>query len=107
MKLQKNRDLHFKKIMYLCAKEKFMKFLLIILVIYLVFKILGRVLAPMLARKMMEKAAKNFENQFNNPYYKEHPETKEGETYIEKKPEDTPKKPSNDSGDYVDYEEVD
>ena len=42
-----------------------------------------RLLAPLMAKKMMEKASQNFENQFNNPYYKKRPETKEGETTTE------------------------
>ena len=83
------------------------KFILIVLIIYLAFRIFGRVFAPMLAKKMMKKAAENFEKQFNNPYYKEHPETEEGETYIEKKPGESKRNGSKDSGEYVDYEEVD
>jgi hypothetical protein len=84
----------------------FIKTLIIIIVVYYVFKFIMRLLAPLMAKKMMEKAAKNFEQQFNNPYYKKHPETKEGETYIEKKPhERSPQK--NNEGEYVDYEEID
>ena len=67
-----------------------------------------RLVAPLMARKMMEKAAKNFENQFNNPYYKERPKTKEGETYIEKTPkEKKPSRSSDQEGEFIDYEEVD
>jgi hypothetical protein len=64
-----------------------------------------RLLAPLMAKKMMEKASQNFENQFNNPYYKKRPETKEGETYIEKKPRENNN--NNQQGEYIDYEEID
>jgi len=66
-----------------------------------------RLLAPFLAKKMMEKAHQNFENQFNNPYYKEKPKTKEGETIIDKKPNDQPTSSIKNEGEYIDYEEVD
>ena len=85
-----------------------LEYILIFILIYYIFKALLRIFAPMMAKKMMDKAAKNFEEQFNNPYYKEKPKTKEGETYIEKKPQENKKTPkSNLDGEYVDYEEVD
>jgi len=85
----------------------FLKTILIFIIIYYIFKFVMRLAAPYLAKKMMEKAAGNFENQFNNPYYKEKPQTKEGETYIEKKPADTQPKNKGNEGEYVDYEEID
>ncbi len=85
-----------------------LKYILIFILIYYIFKALLRFFVPMMAKKMMDKAAKNFEEQFNNPYYKEKPKTKEGETSIEKKPQEAQKKPKSDlDGEYVDYEEVD
>ncbi len=66
-----------------------------------------RLLAPYMAQKMMEKAARNFENQFKNPYYKEKPVAKEGETIIEKKPNENTSVSNKNEGDYIDYEEVD
>jgi len=83
-----------------------LRIILIILVVYYVFKFILRLLAPIMAKKMMEKASKNFEDQFNNPYYKKQPETKEGETYIEKKPREKQNNINN-KGEYVDYEEID
>ncbi len=85
----------------------FLKIILYILVFYYVAKFIMRLLAPMMAKKMMEKAAENFENQFNNPYYKEKPNVKDGETVIEKKGQEKNTSKSSDSGEYVDYEEVD
>ncbi len=84
-----------------------MKILLYILIFYFVAKIIMRFLAPLMARKMMEKAAKNFEEQFNNPYYKEKPDVKEGETIIEKKGQEKTTPRTKGSGEYVDYEEID
>ena len=84
----------------------FLRTIFIIIIVYYIIKFVMRLLAPIMAKKMMEKAAQNFENQFNNPYYKERPKTKEGETYIEKKPQEDSYLP-NDEGEFVDYEEVD
>ena len=81
--------------------------IIIIIIVYYVFKFIMRLLAPIMARKMMEKASENFEKQFNNPYYKERPKTKEGEIYIEKKPNEQKKSSNNDEGEFVDFEEVD
>ena len=85
-----------------------LKVIVIIIVIYYVLKIVMRLLAPFLAQKMIEKAAENFEKQFNNPYYNKRPETKEGETYIDKKPQEPPSYlPNDDEGEFTDYEEID
>ncbi len=86
----------------------FLRTILIFIFIYYIVKILMRMFAPLLAKKMMDKAAQNFENQFNNPYYKERPQAKEGETYIEKKPEETSSAShKKEKGEYVDFEELD
>jgi len=85
----------------------FLRIILIFILIYYIFKVIMRIFAPIMAKKMMEKAAKTFEDQFNNPYYKEHPVTKEGETRIEKKPKESTPKNNSQSGEYVDYEEID
>jgi len=84
-----------------------LKVILIFIIVYYVFKLAMRLLAPYLAKKMMDKAAQNFENQFNNPYYRDKPAAKEGETIIEKKPEEKTSISKENEGDYVDYEEID
>jgi len=84
-----------------------LKTIIYIIFFYYVFKFIMRLLAPLMARKMMEKASKNFEEQFNNPYYKERPKTEEGKTYIEKKPKEKSRKSTNSEGEFIDYEEVD
>ncbi len=78
-----------------------------IIVVYYIFKFIMRLLAPIMARKMMEKASENFKKQFNNPYYKERPKTKEGEIYIDKKPNEQKSTSNNNEGEFIDYEEVD
>ncbi len=85
----------------------FLRTIIIIIIVYYVFKFIMRLLAPIMAKKMMEKATENFEKHFNNPYYKERPQTKEGETYIEKKPKENLSRSKNDEGEFVDFEEVD
>ena len=85
----------------------FLRIIITIIIVYYIFKFILRLLAPIMAQKMMEKAAENFENQFNNPYYKERPKTKEGETIIEKKPNEDSRLSNNNEGEFVDYEEVD
>jgi len=84
-----------------------MKIILFIIIIYFIFTYVMRLAAPYIAKSMMDKAAKKFEDQFNNPYYKEKPTTKEGETYIEKLPNEQKPKKNQEGGEYVDFEEVD
>jgi len=84
-----------------------LRVILIIIVVYYIIKLIMRLLAPVMARKIMEKAAKNFEDQFNNPYYKKRPATKEGETFIEKKPDESGSPKGSQAGEYIDYEEID
>jgi len=86
----------------------FFRVILYIIIGYYILKLVMRMLAPIMARKIMEKAAKNFEDQFNNPYYKERPVTKEGETRIDKKPDESVTgNNSSQEGEYIDYEEID
>ncbi len=85
----------------------FLKIILYFLIFYYVAKFVMRLLAPIMARKMMDKAAENFEKQFNNPYYKEKPKVKEGETVIEKTGDNTTNQKTSEDGEYVDYEEID
>ena len=84
-----------------------LRILLIFILVYYAVKLILRLLAPLMAKKIMEKAVKNFEDQFNNPYYKERPATKEGETRIEKKPDESSPRKDNQAGEYIDYEEID
>lgn len=86
--------------------------ILIILLFYFGFKILARLLAPFLLRFVAKKAEQKFGEQFkdfkkqSNPNHKQQQHQKEGETVIDKMPNQN--RPSNSEvGEYVDYEEID
>ena len=81
-----------------------MKTLLILLFIYFAFKFLARMFAPFLMKKMAQKMQQKAEEQFGNQ--RKQPTVKEGETIIDKKPQQG-QQSSNDVGEYVDFEEVD
>ena len=81
---------------------------LIIVLVYFGFKILARLFAPLLVRFVAKKAEQKFGQQFGgfqNPN-KDRDVHKEGETVIDKMPNDN--KGSNKKvGEYIDYEEID
>ncbi|MBF8151052.1 DUF4834 family protein [Winogradskyella sp. F6397] len=84
--------------------------ILIILLVYFGFKILARLFAPLLMRFVAKKAEEKFGGQFGgfqNPNQQsQQQKQKEGETVIDKMPNQNKK--SNDKvGEYVDYEEID
>ena len=80
------------------------KTILIILFIYYAFKFFARLFGPLLMKTMVNKMKKKAEEQFGGTA--QQPSVKEGETIIDKKPQDSKK--SNDTvGDYVDFEEID
>lgn len=82
--------------------QGFVRTILIIIVVYYVLKVIGRFAAPII----IKKAASKFEERFKNQQQPAEPQSKVGETIIEKKPSSS--KTSNDNvGEYVDYEEVD
>lgn len=82
----------------------FIRTILIIIFIYYAFKFLARLFAPFLMKKMADKLQKKAEEQFGGQ--KRESSIKEGETIIDKKPQNTNR--TNDSvGDYVDFEEID
>lgn len=82
--------------------------ILILLLIYFGVKILARLFAPILLRFVAKKAERKFGEQFGgyNPQNMQNPnKRKEGETVIDKMPEQSSQ--SNDKvGEYIDYEEV-
>ncbi|WP_422104615.1 DUF4834 family protein [Winogradskyella sp.] len=84
--------------------------LLIILLIWFGLKILARLFAPFLMRFVAKKAEERFGQQFggfqNQAQQREAQKRKEGETVIDKMPQQ--QKSSNDKvGEYIDYEEID
>jgi hypothetical protein len=84
--------------------------ILIILLVYFGIKILSRIFAPFLLRFVAKKAEEKFGQQFggfqNNSSQNQKQKQKEGETIIDKMPNQQ-KSSNSDVGEYVDYEEVD
>ncbi|MAX69769.1 MAG: DUF4834 domain-containing protein [Flavobacteriaceae bacterium] len=84
--------------------------ILIILLIYFGIKILSRLFAPILMRFVAKKAQEKFGQQFggfqNQANQKQQQKSKEGETVIDKMPNQN-KQSNSDVGEYVDYEEID
>jgi hypothetical protein len=84
--------------------------ILIILLVYFGIKILSRIFAPFLLRFVAKKAEEKFGQQFggfqNNSSQNQKQKQKEGETVIDKMPNQQ-KSSNSDVGEYVDYEEVD
>lgn len=77
---------------------------IIILVMY-ALRILGRLFAPLMIRYVAKKAEKSFSEQFKQQaQHNEQQRTKEGETTIDKMPNN---KSSKNVGEYIDFEEVD
>jgi len=82
----------------------FLRTILIIILIYYAFKIIGRFVFPLFLKKMMGNVEKKFnEEQHRNSTDQQH--VKEGETIIDKTPNQT-KRSNDDAGEYIDYEEV-
>lgn len=84
--------------------------ILIILLIWFGLKILTRLFAPFLMRFVAKKAEEKFGQQFggfqNQSQQHEEKKRREGETVIDKMPEQG--KSSNEKvGEYIDYEEID
>ena len=78
--------------------------ILIIVLIYYALKMIGRFAFPLLLKKMMRNVEKKF-NQQGQGSPSNQPPVKEGETVIDKTPNQA-KKSNDDVGEYVDYEEV-
>ncbi len=75
----------------------------IILLVYYGFKFFAKLFAPYLMKRMVNKMQQKAQNQQRN---QQQPNVKEGETVIDRKPQNT-NQSNNSVGEYVDYEEVD
>ena len=84
----------------------FVRTVLIILLVYYGMKILTRLFAPYFLRYLSKKAEKRFGQQFGNYQNQAQPRHKEGDTTIDKMPDQT-KSSNKEVGEYVDYEEID
>lgn len=79
---------------------------LIILLFYFGIKILARLFAPFLLRFVAKKAEQKFGQQFGGFQNQADRKQKEGETVIDKMPNQN-KQSNTKVGEYVDYEEID
>lgn len=77
--------------------------ILIILLVYYAFKFLAKLFGPYLLKKAVDKVQKKAQQQYNE---KQNSTVKEGETIIDKKPNNS-KESNNSVGEYVDFEEID
>ena len=80
----------------------FIRTILIIMMIWYGIKILSRLFAPYFMRFVAKKAEQKFGQQQN----RQQPQQKEGETTVDKAPEQT-KTSNKNVGEYVDYEDID
>ncbi len=84
--------------------------ILIILLVWFGLKILARLFAPLLMRFVAKKAEEKFGQQFggfqNQNGQRQQQQRKEGETVIDKMPNQN-KKSNEKVGEYIDYEELD
>lgn len=83
----------------------FIRTILIIMMIWYGIKILSRLFAPYLMRFVVKKAEQKFGQQFNQQQNRQKSQQKEGETTIDKSPEQT-KTSNKNVGEYVDYEDI-
>ena len=83
----------------------FLRTILIILLVYYGIKILSRLFAPYLLRYMSKKMQDKFGGQFQQQQQQQNPKHKEGETVIDKVPQQHKSSDKN-VGEYVDYEEI-
>ena len=82
-----------------------LKTLLIVLLVYFGFKSLARLFAPFLLRFVAKKAEQRFGGNFRTQDYRSQQYAKEGETTIDKVPNQK-KQSANEVGEYIDFEEI-
>lgn len=75
----------------------------IIMLIYYGLKFIGRFLIPIFFQKVVKNAEEKFRQQQG---FQDHKKTREGETIIDRKPNNQGKS-NNNVGEYIDYEEID
>ena len=80
--------------------------ILIILLIYYGVKVLSRIFAPFLVRFVAKKAEQKFGGYQNQANDRRRQKEKEGETVIDKMPQQ-PQKSNEKVGEYIDFEEID
>ena len=83
----------------------FLKIVLIVLLVYYLFKILARLFAPKIFAYAARKTEERFKEQFENFQSYNQEENPVGDVTIDKKPT-RKNKPSNQVGEYIDFEEL-
>ena len=83
----------------------FLKVLLIVLLVYYLFRLLARLFAPKLFAYAAKKTEERFREQFEEFQSFQQEERPVGDVTIDKKPTRNTK-PSNDVGEYIDFEEL-
>jgi len=78
-------------------------FLWIIIILFVVLPLLGRYVAPLIIKYYFKKLQKNFSSQ-QQSYYKQN--KPEGEVTVDHIPETKKSRSDNNTGDYIDYEEI-
>lgn len=92
--------------MQMASLTGFLRTILIILLVYYGVKILMRLFAPYFVRYMSKKMQERFGGQFQQQQRPDNNRPKDGETVIDKMPEQH--QTSNKKvGEYIDYEEID
>ncbi|MCF8714147.1 DUF4834 family protein [Joostella atrarenae] len=83
--------------------------ILIILLVWYGFKILSRLFGPYLIKYASKKMEKKFSQQFGQQQNQNRQQTnyKEGETVIDKKPQNSNTNSSGKVGEYIEFEEID
>jgi len=79
--------------------------ILIILLVYYAFRFFARLFAPFLIKKMASKMQERAQQQYNQQR-QQTTSTREGETVIDRKPNQQ-NQSNNSVGEYVDFEEID
>ncbi len=82
----------------------FIRTILIIVLIYYALKAIGKFILPIFLKRMMRNVEKKF-NQQGGESPQQEPSVKEGETIIDRTPNQT-KKSNDNVGEYVDFEEI-
>lgn len=88
--------------------QSILRVILIILLIYFGLKIIFRWFGPMILKYILKRLGRKFQRQFNQQFNQQAPQNgkKTGEVVIEKKPSKS-RKTNNNTGEYIDYEEID
>lgn len=92
--------------MYEASIGDVLQVILFILLIYYGVKIFFRLFGPTILRYIMKKVGQKVEKKFNQTSGFTSEKRKEGETTIEKKPTNQ-KRVKKETGEYIDYEEID